>query len=86
MTCLVKAIFHVPCPTCGVTRALLSLLRFDFASYAKYNIFALPLFAATVLMIFGSKTNKKIPQIAAAAILLANIPYYFFRLTNGTIL
>lgn len=79
MTCIIRAIAKFPCPTCGVTRALLAFLRGDFASYKFYNAFAIPLFAAAVAMILGSRTKKRTLQIFSAAILILNIPYYFFR-------
>ena len=46
--CPILTFCHVPCPTCGMTRALFSLLKLDFAGYLHYNPAALP-FAALVL-------------------------------------
>ena len=36
--CVFVSIFGIPCPGCGMTRALKALLRFDFLSAVRYNI------------------------------------------------
>ena len=36
-TCIFKAIFHVDCPGCGLTRATLALLKGDIKSSLHYN-------------------------------------------------
>lgn len=85
MTCLIRFLFHFPCPTCGVTRALISLIQGHFDKYCYYNIMALPLLCATILMIIGSKQNITIYKIISCLILIINIPYYLYRLKLGTI-
>ena len=42
--CLIKLIWGIPCPGCGMTRAGFSVLKFDFISALKYNplIFVFP--------------------------------------------
>lgn len=40
MTCIFRTIFNFPCPTCGVTRALISLLKGDFSAYCYFNVMA----------------------------------------------
>jgi hypothetical protein len=85
MTCIFREIFNCPCPTCGVTRALISLLKGDLQDYFHYNLMAVPLCIATVLMIIGTKVKIKKLQIISIVILLINIPYYFYRLRLGVI-
>ncbi len=41
-TCLVKLLFSVPCPGCGMTRATLRLLRGDVLGSLAYHPVALP--------------------------------------------
>jgi len=36
-TCLLRLTLHIPCPACGLTRAGLSLLRFDVASAMRFQ-------------------------------------------------
>lgn len=38
ITCVFLEILGLPCPGCGMTRAALSLVKFDIVSAAKYNI------------------------------------------------
>ncbi|MBP5444199.1 MAG: DUF2752 domain-containing protein [Treponema sp.] len=85
MTCIFRSIFHFPCPTCGVTRALFSLFTGNFQDYCYYNVMAIPLVFATGSMFFGIiKHNKKWIYVGFP-ILLVNIPYYIFRLVHGLI-
>ena len=35
--CLFQAIFGIPCPGCGMTRAYISLFRLEFAQAFAYN-------------------------------------------------
>lgn len=85
MTCIIRELFHCPCPTCGVTRAILSLLKHDIKSYCYYNILAVPLCIATLLMFLGEKQRKRIYQKVSACIFIINLFYYIYRLYNGNI-
>ena len=44
--CPFRRITGVPCPSCGMTRATLSLLRLDFNAYFAYNPAAVPVIVA----------------------------------------
>jgi len=52
LPCPFKAIFHIPCPGCGMTRAYLSLLRLDFAAaFAFHPMFwSVPILLADYLL------------------------------------
>lgn len=43
--CIFKSFFSIACPGCGITRALISVLRFDFAAAIHHNpmVFSLPI-------------------------------------------
>ena len=38
LPCLFKAVFGIPCPGCGMTRAYISLLHLDFLQAFNFNI------------------------------------------------
>lgn len=42
--CIFKAIFHIPCISCGLTRGFKSILKLDFVSAYEYNVLSIPLF------------------------------------------
>lgn len=43
--CVFQFLFHVPCPGCGMTRAVLALLRGEFSAAFEYHamVWSLPL-------------------------------------------
>lgn len=46
--CPLYNIFGKKCPGCGMTRAFISILRFDFISALHYNLLSIPLFIGIV--------------------------------------
>ena len=85
MTCIIRALFSCPCPTCGVTRAMLSLLKSDIRNYCYYNIMGVPLCIATILMFFGERNKNKTLQKTSVCIFIINLLYYTYRLCTGNI-
>ena len=84
ITCPIKAIIGVNCPTCGMTRAILSLLRGNFGMYFKYNPFALPCVLSVFLLIHKQVFHtKRVFDILAVSVLLMNFIYYIFRLLGA---
>lgn len=86
--CPIRFATGIPCPTCGITRALISLLHLDFAGYFYYLPPALPLIAAILMLIhrdvyqpFRSKPAKLFIWLALADTLLV----YAYRLYFGLI-
>lgn len=43
VSCLFETLTGISCPACGMTRAFLAMLRFDFLSAIYYNILSIPL-------------------------------------------
>ena len=41
--CLIKKIFNIQCPACGITRAIKEILKFNIIKSFSYNILALPI-------------------------------------------
>ena len=64
--CAFKELFNTPCPFCGLTRSLKSLLKFDIGKSLYYNILTIPIviFAIYFIVLFIKdiirKDNKSI--------------------------
>ncbi len=92
MFCLMKRLFHIPCPACGGTRAALGLLHGDFAGALLYNPLAVAvvLAAASVAILriaFGRRLAIRLGRrgtvaacIVGAAVFIAN---WVFLITSG---
>jgi len=49
--CPVFLLFKHPCPGCGLTRSIMSLLKGDFVMSFKYNILGIPFVICFIVMI-----------------------------------
>ena len=59
--CLIKTIFHISCPGCGLTRSITSLLDLHILDSLYYNILGIPLFLffITSYLLMGIDIVKK---------------------------
>lgn len=82
ITCIIYKITGIPCPTCYMGRALISLLKFDIDAYIGYNIMALPVAAAFAAELFIGSFGKykNIVHFYCAAVLIINMVYYLMRI------
>ena len=81
ITCPFLVFLHIPCPTCGVTRAMISLLRADLSAYLHYNALALPLSASAIICFFRNRIGcRRVACYSVLSVLLINFIYYVFRL------
>ena len=82
-TCPFLLLLKIPCPTCGVTRAILSLFRLDLRGYLYYNPFSLFLiFSVWSLLHIRLFKFKKIVYIFAFLILFLNLCLYMIRFSE----
>ena len=60
--CIFKKTFHIPCPSCGTTRAFNSILKLNINNAISYNLLSIPLFIILILIfimtIVDLKSNK----------------------------
>ena len=86
--CLFKFIFGVSCPMCGMTRAIISALTFDFKSAFYFHAFW-P-FIIIFVIIFALlkfkvlRINKEYIFMTLMVFSILNLTYYFYRLSIGS--
>ena len=52
-TCILKNLFGICCPGCGLTRSFKAILNFDLYDAFKYNILGIPLFLLCIITFIG---------------------------------
>jgi hypothetical protein len=52
VTCIFKSVTGISCPACGMTRAFISIVHFNFIDAFFLNILSIPLFIFMVISIF----------------------------------
>lgn len=78
-TCPSIVIFHHPCPLCGITRGIYSLMHGNISKAQNFNILTIPVLCAmlaeTVFRIFLISTNRKesILKVLAKFDLMAHV-------------
>ncbi|MBQ4121006.1 MAG: DUF2752 domain-containing protein [Clostridia bacterium] len=84
--CPILFFIHIPCPACGSTRALLSLIKFDFKGYLYYHALSLPLLVSVWLMVHIKLLKKqKVIGVFVFSVVILNFLYYLIRLYYGFI-
>jgi len=61
--CPFKALTGIPCPGCGMTRALISMAKGDFHAAFGYNPFSFFLVFMVVISVMPGKQAEKLPSI-----------------------
>ena len=80
ISCPILYLLGIPCPTCGVSRALLAFMIFDFKGYIHYHPLAVPLVSAVILMLHLKLIErKKLVYYFVFVVLVFNIILYFLR-------
>lgn len=84
MTCIFKNMFGVSCPGCGMTRACISALTFNFKQAFYYHPLWIALIPTVLLLIyFYLKEHKKLFKITIIISLCLLIGVYIIRLIFG---
>lgn len=82
ITCPIKYITGVSCAGCGMSRALLSLLRLDFKQAFHYHPLFLFPFIAFTIYVFKNKFSKKTYNSLFMIIIFIMLAVYFIRMFN----
>ena len=87
ITCPIKHITGVPCPTCGMTRAMLALIELDIKGYMEYNPMSIFMFTAVFLFLHRDFLKKKkwIEWYMTIVLLVNSIVYISQLLKKGFI-
>ena len=80
--CPIRAITGVPCPTCGITRSTLALLRLDFQESFYYHPLTIPIYFVLWFAIHKDlfNINKKTKNIILIVFAVIIFIVYLFRL------
>lgn len=78
--CPIKFFTGIPCPGCGMSRAVVSCLRFDFdAAFHFHPLFPLaPVVVAYI--IFGDRLSRRVNTAVGVIIAAAFIAVYVYRI------
>ena len=87
-TCLSKALFGVPCPMCGMTRAYASLLKFDLSAAMYYNpaFWVFPLICISGVLAAADKKRTRLWVTVFALLIAVLLAVWIVRLFLGTAL
>ncbi len=90
--CPIYKIFHLYCPGCGITRAIISITKFNFYQAFRYNPFVVILLPFIFIYIFytiyiylfdkQNKIIKKIPSSIYYVLIILLIIYGILRNIN----
>ena len=87
--CLFRFFTGYPCPSCGMTRAFLSLLKLDFTSSFMFHPLLMPALIATFIAIHVDikvlKFNKKFCLAYLYIFVFSTFLVYSFRLFTNSI-
>ena len=78
--CPFYALLHIPCPTCGTTRALRALLSGSLSAYWHYQPMALPLLSLFLLYPFLGQRAPGWMKVYAVTVATVNFILYVLRL------
>ena len=86
--CVLRNLTGIPCPTCGASRAMFSLLTFNLKGYFYYHPMAVPIVIALLLGVhigrFKESHRRWIVGYVVSVVVLTLV-LYVFRLVNGLI-
>ena len=86
--CMFRYLTGIPCPACGTTRSLLSLVAFDWGGYFRFNPMALPVASAVLLGVHASKLPRRFFNFILVYVLMVSLltlVVYGYRLVHGLI-
>lgn len=84
MTCIIKNLFGVSCPGCGMTRACFSAATFNFKQAFYYHpLWILVIPSILLLILFYVKDKTKLFKLTIVILIILLIIVYVIRLIWG---
>ena len=87
--CFFRFFTKIPCPSCGMTRAFLSLMKLNFYESFYYHPLLIPslivAFSAIHMNVSALKFNKKIRNVCLWIFIIIFFVVYIFRLMTNSI-
>ena len=81
--CPFHAITGIPCPGCGMTRAMISLGQLKLEEAVEYNMFSLPLFILMIIYVWPGKFPTFLQhKVFSIIMLIVAIFVWLLRLTG----
>ena len=82
LTCPLLYFFHIPCPGCGMSRAMMALLRLDFRAAFTFHpmVWSLPLLPPALFLEGKITPYPLINRLLIGLIIFGFIASYFVRL------
>lgn len=81
ISCPIMYLIKIPCPTCGITKAIMALVQFDIKGYVEYNVMAFFMVTTVILLIHRNIFNKKRwVDWFSIFVILINTFIYFIRI------
>lgn len=81
ITCPIMYLTKVPCPTCGMTKAIMALVQLDIKGYVEYNSMAFFMITAVILLIHRNVLGKKKwIDCFSSLVITTNTLVYFIRI------
>lgn len=81
-SCVFETVLHIPCPGCGMTRAILSAIKFDFVSAFHYHKMFWSVPILYLYFLFDGKlfTNKLLNRTVFILIAAGFIVFWIIKL------
>lgn len=74
--CLVQKVFHIPCPTCGMTRAFFALINGNVALSFELHPMLLSLPMLIIMFLFSEKLfNGKLKYVSIIMLIIVIIGF-----------
>jgi hypothetical protein len=81
-TCPLRTVTGIPCPMCGMTRAVVAAVHGDFAASLRYNPAGILVVLLAVIAVIGLRSRSvRLPAWTPAALVVLLVPLWVYNVT-----